>query len=403
MPDVPPRHITLLLAIACGIAVSTIYAAQPLLVTIGADLALDAGTVGLIVTITQAGYGLGLLLLVPLGDLLERRRLIVTHLVALAGALLVVAAAGTALVLLSALAAVGLLAVVVQTVVAYAAALTGPAARGRVVGSVTSGVVLGILLARTVSGALADLAGWRVAYVAWTGAVLAIALAAHRLLPRSGPAPERPRYGALLRSTAALFATEPVFRSRALLALLIFAAFSTLWSSLALPLSAPPLGLSHTAIGAFGLAGIAGALAAIPAGRLADRGRAQLTTGIALAVLLLAWLPIAFATRALWVLVVGVVLLDLAVQAVHVSNQSLIIALRPDAGSRLLAGYMACYSVGSGLGAAAATALYAAAGWTAVCLLGAGFSALALLTWGVTRRCRTAAVPARTPAGRSAP
>lgn len=399
----PPRSVTLLLAIACGVAVSTIYAGQPLLVTIGAELAIDAGTIGVIVTITQVGYGLGLVLLVPLGDLVDRRRLIVTQLVLLAAAIMVVAAAGTAAILLAALAAVGLLAVVVQTVVAYAAALADGASRGRVVGLVTSGVVIGILLARTVSGVLADVAGWRAAYVVWAVALLAVAAAAHRMLDRrSRPVPTM-RYGALLRSMVRLFVDEPVFRSRALLALLVFAAFSTLWSAIALPLSAPPLALGHAAIGAFGLAGVAGALAAIPAGRLADRGRAQLTTGIALALLVASWLPIAFAPKQLWVLAIGIVMLDLAVQAVHVSNQSLIVALRPEAGSRLIAGYMVCYSIGSGVGAAAATALHAAAGWIGVCVLGTTFSVLALLTWAVSRRYTTAAARVRTRADRSAP
>lgn len=398
----PPRSVTLLLAIACGVAVSTIYAGQPLLVTIGADLAIDPGTLGVIVTITQVGYGSGLVLLVPLGDLVERRRLIVAQLVLLAAAMLVVAAAGTAAVLLAALAAVGLLAVVVQTVVAHAASMADAASRGRVVGLVTSGVVIGILLARTVSGVLADLAGWRAAYVLWAVALLGVAAAAHRMLVPSSPAPEV-RYGALLRSMVRMFVDEPVFRSRALLALLVFAAFSTLWSAIALPLSAPPHGLGHAAIGAFGLAGVAGALAAVPAGRLADRGHAQPTTGVALALLVASWAAIAFAPDSLWVLAIGVVVLDLAVQAVHVSNQSLIVALRPEAGSRLIAGYMVFYSIGSGLGAAAATALYATVGWIGVCVLGATFSALALVSWAVTRRCRTAAVPVRTPADRSAP
>lgn len=399
----PPRSVTLLLAIACGLAVSTIYAGQPLLVTIGAELAIGAGPLGLIVTITQVGYGVGLVLLVPLGDLVDRRRLIVTQLVLLAAALLVVAVAGTAALLLAGLAAVGLLAVAVQTMVAHAATLADAASRGRVVGTVTSGVVIGILLARTVSGVLADIAGWRVAYVLWAVALLGVAVAAHRVLQRRDQPTPAVRYGTLLRSMVRLFVEEPVFRSRALLALLVFAAFSTLWSAIALPLSAPPLALGHAAIGALGLAGVAGALAAIPAGRLADRGRAQPTTGIALALLVLSWLPIAFAPDALWVLAIGIVVLDLAVQAVHVSSQSLIVALRPEAGSRLIAGYMVCYSIGSGLGAAAATALYAAAGWIGVCLLGAAFSALALLTWAVTRRCTTGAAPVRTRAGRSAP
>ncbi len=381
------KGVTLLFAAACGTAVANVYFAQPLLVTLGRDFSIGTATVGAVVTLTQIGYGLGLFFLVPLGDVLDRRRLIVAQLLLLAVALTAVGTAGDAALLLVGLATVGLLAVVTQTLVAFAASLAPPGERGRVVGLVTSGVVTGILLARTVSGVLADLAGWRSVYLSSAVLTCVLALALHRRLPsRGGGTPPVTGYGRLLRSTVTLFARERLLRVRALLALLIFAAFSTLWSSVALPLSAPPLALSHTEIGAFGLAGAAGALAAGAAGRLNDRGLAQRTTGIGLALLTVSWLPLAFTRHSLWALAAGVVVLDLAVQAVHVTNQTLIHALHPEAGSRLIGGYMVFYSIGSASGALAATALYAAAGWTAVCALGAGTSLLALLLWAATRR-----------------
>ncbi|KZB84437.1 MFS transporter [Amycolatopsis regifaucium] len=375
------RGVVLLFAVAAGTAVATIYFAQPLLVTMGAELGIAASTVGAIVTLTQLGYGLGLFLLVPLGDLLDRRRLVVGQLTALAVAELVAATASNGAVLLAGMAAIGVLAVVTQILVAFAASLAAPAGRGRVVGLVTTGVVLGILLARTVSGALADVAGWRAVYLSSAGVTVLIAIVLYRVLPASVPARERLRYGRLLRSTVSLFVREPVFRLRGTLALLIFAAFGTLWSSVALPLTED--GYSHTVIGAFGLAGAAGALAAAPAGRLADRGRAQWTTGTALGLLLMSWVPLGFTRGSLWALAAGAILLDFAVQAVHVTSQTLIYPLRPDAGSRLIGGYMIFYSVGSGLGAIGSTIVYAFAGWTGVCLLGAGFSALALGVWGI--------------------
>ncbi|MCA1219752.1 MFS transporter [Streptomyces sp. 8L] len=380
------RGTTLLFAVASGAAVANVYFAQPLLVTLGRDFSISTGTVGAIVTLTQTGYGLGLFFLVPLGDLLDRRRLIVTQLLLLAMALTATSLAGSAAFLLAGLAAVGLLAVVTQTLVAFAAFLAPSGERGRVVGVVTSGVVTGILLARTVSGLLADLAGWRSVYLVSAALTGVLALALHRLLPAGvKPAPGSGRYGEALRSTLTLFAREPLLRVRALLALLIFAAFSTLWSSVALPLSAPPLSLSHTEIGAFGLAGAAGALAATAAGRWNDRGFAGRTTGIGLALLAVSWLPLACTRHSLWALAAGVVVLDLAVQAVHVTNQTLIHALHPAAGSRLIGGYMVFYSIGSASGAVAATTLYAAAGWLAVCALGAGISLAALLLWAFTR------------------
>ncbi|MFF0739523.1 MFS transporter [Streptomyces sp. NPDC004111] len=376
------RGVVALFAFACGAAVANVYFSQPLLVTMGQDLAMSPALVGSVVTLTQIGYGLGLFLLVPLGDVTDRRRLVVAQLLLLVGALAVVAVARTAAMLLVGMAVTGLFAVVTQTLVAFAASLAPPAGRGRVVGLVTSGVVVGILLARTASGVLADLAGWRAVYVASAVLTALLALVLHRVLPRpAGPAPAALRYGQLLRSTVTLFARERLLRLRALLGLLIFAAFSTLWSGVALPLSEAPYFLSHSAIGALGLIGVVGALAAGAAGRLNDRGHSRRTTGIALAVLALSWLPLAFTRDSLWALFAGVILLDLAVQAVHVTNQTLIHALHPDAGSRLIGGYMVFYSVGSALGALAATTLYTVGGWGAVCALGAAFSGLGFVLW----------------------
>ncbi|MEU6412527.1 MFS transporter [Microbispora sp. NPDC046933] len=381
-----PRGTTMLFALAAGTAVANVYFAQPLLVTLAQDFGIGPGAAGAMVTATQLGYGLGLFLLVPLGDVLDRRTLVTRQSLLLAAALAALGAAPHAPVLFAAAAAVGFLAVVTQSLVAYAAALSTPDRRGRVVGQVTSGVVLGILLARTVSGLLADLAGWRAVYLASAAAMLLLTLALRRVLPRRPATPRRPRYRDLLRSTITLFVREPLLRARGVLALLVFASFSTLWSCVALPLSAPPLSLTHAAIGAFGLAGAAGAMAAAPAGRLHDRGLGQWTTGGALLLLAISWIPLALTQRSLWALALGAVLLDLAVQAVHVTSQSMIYAHRPDAGSRVIGGYMMFYSAGSAAGALASTAVYAVAGWGAVCLLGAAFSLTALAVWGLSAR-----------------
>jgi predicted MFS family arabinose efflux permease len=342
-----------LLALACGSSVATVYFAQPLLVTLGERFALGSGLLGAIVTVTQLGYTVGLLMLVPLGDLLDRRRLVTGQLGLPALALLVAGLAPGVAALFGELAVVGLLAVVAQTMVAVAAALTSPARRGRAVGTVTGGIVTGILLARAAAGVLADLAGWRAVYLASAGVTAVLASALRRVLPPGAPSAgvREASYGRLVASTVTLFARHRLLRIRGALALLVFAAFSTLWSGVAQPLSGPPWSLSHTAIGAFGVAGAAGAVAAQVAGRWNDRGLAQRTTGVGLALLALSWLPIALTRQSLWALAIGAVLLDFAVQAVHVTNQSLIHAVRPDAGSRIIGGYMVFYSAGSGLGA----------------------------------------------------
>ncbi|UMZ09954.1 MFS transporter [Pseudomonas sp. MPFS] len=379
-PLLSPK-IVLLFATACGLAVGNVYYAQPLLDAMARSFGLAPATVGIVISLTQVGYGVGLLLLVPLGDLVNRRRLIVSQTLLSVVALLAVALAPNSAWLLLGMAGIGLLAVVTQVLVAYAANLAQPQQRGHVVGMVTSGVVLGILLARTVAGTMADLAGWRSVYLLSAGLTLLVALALWRVLPTTEQAPAVQGYAKLLGSMLQLFKEEKVLRDRAVLAMLTFAAATTLWTPLVLPLSAAPLSLSHTEIGLFGLAGAAGALGAARAGHLADRGLAQWTSGLALGLMLLSWLPIAFTQSSLWALLLGVIGLDLGLQAIHVTSQSLIYSVRPEAQSRLAAGYMLFYSIGSASGSIAATTTYAWSGWIGVCLLGAGITAVALGYW----------------------
>jgi predicted MFS family arabinose efflux permease len=375
----------LIFALACGFSVANVYYAQPLLETMAASFHISPASIGIVVTLTQLGYGAGLVFIVPLGDLVDRRKLVVAQTLLSALALAAVGTARSEAVLLAGMVAVGLLAVVVQVLVAFTASLAAPPQRGKAIGFVTSGVVIGILLARLVSGLLADLGGWRSVYL--TSAALMVVMAAllFRALPRLPARAVLASYGGLLRTIPDLFLKQPLLRARAVLALLIFTTFSTLWTSLVLPLSAAPLSLSHSQIGLFGLAGLAGALAASYAGRLADRGYAQWTTGISLALLVFSWLPISCLSSSCVALVAGVILLDFAVQAVHVTNQSMILADRPEAQSRLVGGYMVFYSVGSALGAITSTTLYAAAGWSGVCLSGAGYGSVAFIFWALTR------------------
>ncbi|WP_339528411.1 MFS transporter [Pseudomonas mucidolens] len=373
--------VILLFAIACGLSVANVYYAQPLLDAMANTFGMDHASVGIIITLTQVGYGIGLLLLVPLGDLLNRRRLIASQLLLSTFAVLWVALSTNGAWLLAGMLLTGLLAVVTQILVAYAAHLAPPRQRGHVVGLVTSGIVVGLLLARTVSGLMADLAGWRSVYLLSAGLTLLMALLLWRVLPDNEEPRSSTAYRHLIYSVFSLFRQEKVLRDRAVLALLIFAAGTVLWTPLVLPLSAPPLSLSHTQIGLFGLAGAAGALGAARAGHWADRGLAQWMSGAALSLMLLSWLAIAFIHSSLWALLLGVIAFDLGLQAVHVTSQSLIYSVRPEAQSRLAAAYMLCYSVGSALGSVGATMMYAWGGWIAVCSLGAAINLLALLYW----------------------
>ena len=388
--DSPPAAIPVLssrmiflFSLTSALAVANVYSAQPLLESIAASLQVSTGTIGTVVTATQSGYALGLIFLVPLGDCVNRKKLVITQLLLSVVALITAAVAPDLMTLLCAMLLVGLMAVVTQLMVAWAAMLASPEQRGQVVGSVTSGIVIGILLARFVSGMIADLAGWRAVYLTAACLLLLISLILAKVLPATAGQTRRTSYPHLLLSVFRLFLTEPQLRRRGILALLIFAAFSMLWSSMVLPLTG--LSLSHTQIGMFGLAGLAGALAASRAGAWADLGLGQRATGLALALLTFSWLPIAALHTSLLLLIFGVILLDFAVQTVHVINQSLIVGARPEAASRLVGAYMCFYSLGSALGAIAATQLYTHWGWQAVCYAGAAVSASAFLCWSGVR------------------
>lgn len=381
------RSLILLFAIASGASVANVYYAQPLLDILAMDFRISHAAIGGVVTATQIGCALALIFLVPLGDIINRRRLMAIQLVALISALVVVALAQSVIVLLAGMLAVGLLGTAMtQGLIAYAASAAAPHEQGHVVGTAQSGVFIGLLLARVFSGGISDVAGWRGVYFCAALIMLMIALPLWKRLPHLKIQPNTMRYPQLLTSMLKLLRQEKVLQVRGVLALLMFAAFNIFWSALVLPLSKPPYSFSHTIIGSFGLVGVVGALAAGRAGKWADHGYAQRTSAAALFILLIAWGPLSLMAYSLWALVIGIVLLDLGGQALHVTNQSMIFRTRPEAHSRLVGLYMLFYAIGSGLGAISTTATYAYAGWLGVCTLGAGVSLLALLFWWMTRK-----------------
>lgn len=382
-----PRGLMLLFASASGLSVANVYYAQPLLDALSRDFGISRASIGGVVTATQAGCALALLLLVPLGDLVDRRRLMLVQLAALVAALGIVSLARSTPVLLAAMLGVGLLGTAMtQGLIAYAGNAAAPHERGRVVGTAGSGVFIGLLLARVFAGGISDLSSWRGVYACSAAVMLALALPLWRCLPTLAVAPRGMSYPRLIASMLGLLRRDRVLQIRGVLAMLMFATFNIFWSSLVLPLSAPPHNFSHTVIGAFGLAGVAGALAAARAGQWADQGFGQRTSAAALVVLALAWWPLSLLEQSLWALLIGIVLLDLGGQALHVTNQSLIFRATPDTHGRLVALYMLFYAAGSGLGAIGTTMTYAHAGWQGVCLLGATVSLLSLAFWAATRR-----------------
>ncbi|MCK6904324.1 MFS transporter [Enterobacter sp. SES19] len=370
----------LLMSVATGLAVASNYYAQPLLDTIARAFNLSASSAGFIVTAAQLGYAAGLLFLVPLGDMFERRMLIVSMTLLAAGGMLITASSQSLTMMIIGTALTGLFSVVAQILVPLAATLASPEKRGKVVGTIMSGLLLGILLARTVAGLLASLGGWRTVY--WVASVLMVimALALWRGLPKVKQE-NHLNYPQLLASVFSLFTQDKLLRTRALLGCFTFANFSILWTSMAFLLAAPPFNYSEGVIGLFGLAGAAGALGARPAGGLADKGKSHLTTSAGLILLLLSWAAIWYGHVSVLALIVGILVLDLTVQGVHITNQTVIYRVKPEARNRLTAGYMTSYFIGGAAGSLISASAWQHAGWSGVCAIGAIVATLNLLVW----------------------
>ncbi|HCJ6373181.1 TPA: MFS transporter [Citrobacter pasteurii] len=369
-----------LMSVATGLAVASNYYAQPLLDTIARNFSLSASTAGFIVTAAQLGYAAGLLFLVPLGDMFERRMLIVSMTLLAAGGMLITASSQSLGMLILGTALTGLFSVVAQILVPLAATLATPDKRGKVVGTIMSGLLLGILLARTVAGLLANLGGWRTVF--WVASVLMalMAIALWRGLPKM-KSETHLNYPQLLGSVFSLFIHDKLLRTRAMLGCLTFANFSILWTSMAFLLAAPPFNYSEGMIGLFGLAGAAGALGARPAGGFADKGKSHLTTTAGLLLLLLSWLAIWLGHTSVPMLIIGILVLDLTVQGVHITNQTVIYRIHPDARNRLTAGYMTSYFIGGAAGSLISASAWQHAGWAGVCLAGVTVAVLNLLVW----------------------
>lgn len=380
-----PSSMVMLFSIAAGIAVANIYYAQPLLKAIATEFGVGSGTASLIVTATTAGYTAGLAFVVPLGDVIARRPLVVTLLLITAVVLGACAAAPTIPILIGLSVVLAVSAVVAPLLVSFAATLAAPNQRGRVTGQVMSGVLMGVLLARTGGGLVAQWGGgWRTVYAVAAVLMLILAGVLTRTLPDVPLAKPRLSYLPLLRSVVAIVREEPILRLRCVYGFICFAGFSAFWTSLAFLLAKPPYGYNEAVIGLFGLLGAVGAYAARVTGRLVDAGRDQLVAGILLTTILVSWGLLALHGGGwLVALIVAVITLDLGVQGMQVTNLSVVYRIRPDARSRITMAYMTTYFLGGIAGSIASGAVYAAYGWSGVCVAGAALAFLALLIWTV--------------------
>jgi predicted MFS family arabinose efflux permease len=389
------RPTVLLLAVVCGAAVANIYYAQPLLPVVARAFSVGEGEAGLLVTASQIGYAVALAFLVPIGDVLERRRL-VSVLLAVTGVLLLGAAAAPTLgVLLAAVAVVAVTSAVAQIVVPMAASLASDERRGSVVGTVMSGLLVGILLARTVAGLVAEIGGWRLVFVLAAVVMVLLAAAVRLALPRV-PTSSEASYPSLLRSVGTIVREDPLVRRRMVLGGVGFGCFTILWTALSFLLAAPPYSYGSGVIGLFGLAGLAGAMAAVYAGRFADRGhgRRVVTTGLAL--LLVSWGLLALGGTSLVALLAGIVVLDLAQQLLQISHQHAIYRRRPEARSRVTSAFLVSAFIGGAIASALTSALYAVVGWPGVCALGAVVALVGVGTWALELWRPSPAEPAAT-------
>jgi predicted MFS family arabinose efflux permease len=378
------RSMVLLLAASCGLIVANLYYAQTLAGPISAATGLSVDAAGLVVTLTQVGYALGLLFIVPLGDLLENRRLIVCSLIFTAVALMGAALSTTAWTFLAAAFAIGLGSTAAQVLVPFAAHLSTEAKRGQTVGRVVSGLLLGIMLARPASSLIADHTSWQAVFGGASVLILILAVVLRIKLPARLPdAP--PPYTKLIGSLWRLFVTTPVLRRRAAYQFGLFGAFSLFWTVAPMMLAGPAFNLSHTGIAIFALVGMAGAIASPIAGRLADGGYTLPATAVALllgvAGFALPLLAPNSGTFALGLLAVASIVLDMGVAASLVLGQRAIFTLAPEVRSRLNGMYIALFFAGGALGSAIGGLIFARFGWHAVLLAGMAFPGLALVYW----------------------
>jgi predicted MFS family arabinose efflux permease len=370
------RGLLLLLATIAGVSVANIYYNQPLLDDFRQSFPRSASWVGAVPAVTQLGYAAGMLLLAPLGDRFDRRRLILLQIAAICVALVVAAAAPTLTVLIVASLAIGVLATIAQQAVPFAAEIAPPSERGHAVGTVMSGLLLGILLARTASGVIGQYFGWRAVFGASVVALLVLAAVIMARLPKSQPTSTL-TYGKLLVSMWHLIVEHRELREASLTGAGLFAAFSIFWSVLALLLAGAPFHLGPQAAGLFGIVGAAGAMAAPLAGKFSDRRGPRAIITVSIVLVAISFVVFGVSATSITGLVVGVIVLDIGVQAAQISNQSRIYALKPDARSRVNTVYMVAYFIGGAVGSGVGAAVWPAFGWIGVSVAGIVFAGLA--------------------------
>ncbi|KVV15337.1 MFS transporter [Flavobacterium sp. TAB 87] len=376
------------MAVCTGLIVANLYYCQPLIVLIAKEFGIKEADAGSITYLTQAGYAIGLFFMVPLGDKIERKKQIVVTTFASVIALIIAATAKSYFILEIASLLIGITSIVPQLILPLAASLSEPSQRGKVVGTIMSGLLVGILLSRTLSGFVGELWGWRAMFWIAAGLILLLLIVIQREFPFNKPTFEG-SYGQLIRSLFTLIKEQPLLREATAINVFCFAQFGAFWTTMVLLLSDAPFNFNSATIGLFGIVGASGALAAPLVGKLGDKGGSRIAVGYGCALMVLSFLVFYFSGTSVIGIVIGIVLIDIGIQGVHISNQTRVYSILPEARNRMNTVFMSFSFLGTAAGSAFGLFLWQYGGWHAVTLGCMVLSALAFAVYGYTYKSKT--------------
>jgi len=373
----------LFMAVCTGLIVANLYYCQPLIVLIANEFKIPEANAGTITYLTQAGYAIGLFFMVPLGDKIERKKQILMTTFASVIALIIAATAQSFFILQIASLFLGITSIVPQLILPLAASLTAAEQRGKVVGTIMSGLLVGILLSRTLSGFIGQLWGWRSMFWIAAGICLLIFFAIQRKFPVNKPQFQG-SYGQLIQSLFTLIKTQPVLREATLINVFCFAQFGAFWTTMVLLLSGEPFNFNSATIGLFGIVGASGALAAPLVGKMGDKGNPRIAVGYGCLLMLISFIVFYFSIESVIGVIIGIVFIDVGIQGVHISNQTRVYSLLPEARNRLNTVFMSFSFLGTAAGSAYGLFLWKLGGWHAVAIGCAVLALLALTVYVVT-------------------
>lgn len=382
--NVLTKLLILIMAITCGLTVANLYYIQPLLGDMAKSFNVHEVSVGSAAMLTQIGYAVGMIFILPLGDIKERKNLITIMLLFSVISLFTMAFSQNIYMLIISSFAVGFTSIIPQLTIPLAAQLSNPNERGKIIGTVMSGLLIGILVSRTISGLIGNYFGWRVVYIVAAIMMIILTLVLRKVIPITNPVSEV-RYFDLLKSLPKLIKEEPILREASLNGALMFAAFSAFWTALTFLLESPHYNMGSQAAGLLGLVGIVGALAAPLVGKLADKKGSRYVIGICIIIVSLSYILFLTLGFKMIGLIVGVILLDLGVQSSNISNQARVHSMNEEKRNRINTVYMVSFFLGGSLGSFLGSSAYSNFGWVGVCIFGISTQIIALFIHRITK------------------